>query len=133
MGKIWLTTDGNPPTSVLGLFSTRRGAEAYVAELIGRYSSGGRLQHLGEPLAKDVGVWELGLGPTIVERDTDQRIESLPGAWVVKVDESCRMVACSFSTELAPTHPSTTYRAGVHHICQAHAATPQGAFDAARR
>jgi len=133
MPKIWLTTDGDPATSILGVFSTRAGAERYVSEVVDRYASGGPLRLLGKPVAKDLGAWQLGLGPAVVDRELDQRLEILPGAWVVKVDESCRMVACTFSTELTPTHPSTTYRTGIHHICQAQGPTPQVAFDAARR
>jgi hypothetical protein len=133
MPKIWITTDGTPPTSILGVFSTRGGAERYLADVVERYASGGKLRHLGEPIARDAGDWQLGLGPAVIERDVDLRLETLPGAWLVKVDESCRMVACTFSTELAPTHPASTYRTGIHHICQAHGPTPRHAFDAARR
>ena len=41
---------------------------------------------LGEPIARDAGAWQLGLGPNVVERELDLRLETLPGAWVVKVD-----------------------------------------------
>ena len=49
------------------------------------------------------------------------------------LDESCRMVACEFSTKLKPNQPPATYRVGIHRICQAHAMTPQAALDAARK
>ena len=132
MPKIWLTTDGTPPTSILGAFSTRAGAEKYLAVLVDRYASGEGLRHMGQSVTKALGAWQLGLGPTVVDRDIDQRVEALAGAWVVKVDEGCRMVSCAFSTAMAPTHPSTTYRAGVHHICQAHGATPAAALEVAQ-
>jgi len=133
MAKIWITTDGTPPTSTLGVFSTRAGAERYLAELVERYASGGKMRLLGEPIARDAGAWQLGLGPNVIERELDLRLETLPGAWVVKVDESCRMISCTVSTEIAPVHPAATYRSGIHHVCQAHGATPRAAFDAARR
>ena len=54
----------------------------------------------------------------------DENIDFLSGAWVVKVDESCRMIACEFSTQLKPHQPPSTYRVGIHRVCQAHGMTP---------
>ena len=88
---------------------------------------------MGKPLARDADTWQLGLGPAVTERSIDENLDFLRGAWVVKVDESCRMVACEFSTQLKPTQPPATYRVGIHRVCQAHAATPQAALDAARK
>ena len=74
-----------------------------------------------------------GFGPEVVERTLDDNLDFLRGAWVVKVDESCRMVACEFSTKLKPSQPPATYRVGIHRVCQAHGITPQAALDAARK
>ena len=133
MKKIWLTTDGRPHDSILGLFTTEAGAERYRDLLVERYSLGKNLSLLGKQLAQNADAWRLGLGPSVVHRTVDDTLEFLRGAWVVKVDESCRMVACEFSTELKPNQPPATYRAGIHRICQAHGMTPQAALDAARK
>ena len=66
---------------------------------------------MGKPLARDANSWQLGLGPAVVERAVDENLDFLRGAWVVKVDESCRMVSCEFSTQLKPNQPPATYRA----------------------
>ena len=133
MKKIWLTTDGQPHEGILGIFSTEIGARRYRDLLVERYALGKNLSVSGKPLARDAGAWQLGLGPDIVDRTIDDDLDYLRGAWVVKVDESCRMVACEFSTKIKPTHPPSTYRVGIHRICQAHATTPQAALDAARK
>jgi hypothetical protein len=43
------------------------------------------------------------------------------------------MIACEFSTRIKPNQPPTTYRVGIHRICQAHGMTPQAALDSARK
>lgn len=133
MKRIWLTTDGQPLDSILGVFTSEAGAARYRDQLVERYSLGKNLSLYGKPLAEDVGSWQLGLGPSVVERAVDDSIEFLRGAWVVKVDETCRMVACEFSTKLRPSQPPSTYRVGIHRICQAHGMTPHAALDAARK
>lgn len=133
MKRIWLTTDGRPHDSILGLFSTEGAAERYRDLLIERYSLGKNLSLLGKQLSHDADAWRLGLGPTVAHRTVDDNLEFLRGAWVVKVDESCRMVACEFSTQLKPHQPPATYRMGIHRICQAQGMTPQAALDAARK
>lgn len=133
MNRIWLTTDGRPHDVILGAFSTEGAAERYRTLLVERYSLGKNLSLMGRPLAQDADTWRLGLGPTVVERTVDTNLEFLRGAWVVKVDESCRMVACEFSTKLKPGQPPATYRVGIHRICQAHGMTPQAALDGARK
>ena len=130
--RIWLVTDGTPPTSLLGAFTSEGGAKRYLNELIERYSLGRNLSIRGRQLARDADSWRLGLGPAIIERAVDE-FDCLPGAWMVKVDESCAMIACEFSTQLEPTRHSKIYRVGLHHVAQAHATTPHGALDAARR
>jgi hypothetical protein len=131
--KIWLTTDGRPHDSVLAVFSTADRAERYRQLLVERYALGSNLSLFGKPLAVDSGAWELGFGPTVVEYLIDESLDFLRGAWVVKVDETCHMVACEFSTKLKPSQPPATYRVGIHRICQAHGMTPQSALDAARK
>ena len=133
MKKIWLTTDGQPLESLLGVFTSEAAAARYRDQLVERYSLGKNLSLYGKPLAEEVGAWQLGLGPSVVERAVDDSIEFLRGAWVVKVDETCRMVACEFSTKLRPSQPPSTYRVGIHRICQAHGMTPHAALDAARK
>ena len=133
MKKIWLTTDGQPLDSILGVFTSEAAAARYRDQLVERYSLGKNLSLYGKPLAEDVGSWQLGLGPSVVERAVDDSTEFLRGAWVVKVDETCRMVACEFSTKLRPSQPPSTYRVGIHRICQAHGMTPHAALDAARK
>ena len=133
MKHIWLATDGRPHDSILGVFSTKEGAERYCETLIERYSLGKNLSLMGKQLAHDADAWRLGLGPTVAAGAIDENIEFLRGAWVVKVDESCRMVSCEFSTKLKPNQPPATYRVGIHRICQAHGMTPQAALDAARK
>jgi hypothetical protein len=133
MKKIWLTTDGRPQEGVLGIFSSESGASRYRDLLVERYALGKNLGVLGKPIARDADAWQLGLGPDVVERTIDDNLDFMRGAWVVKVDESCRMVACEFSTKLKPNQPPSTYRVGIHRICQAHATTPQAALDGARK
>ena len=133
MRKIWLTTDGRPQDSILGIFSSEAGALRYRDVLVERYALGKNLSLLGKPLAGDAGAWELGLGPEVIERTIDDNLDFLRGAWVVKVDETCRMVSCEFSTRLKPGQPPATYRVGIHRICQAHGMTPHAALDAARK
>jgi hypothetical protein len=133
MHKIWLTTDGRPHDSILGVFTTEAAAKRYRDLLVERYALGKNLSLSGRQLARDADAWRLGLGPDVVERTIDDRLEFLRGAWVVKVDETCRMIACEFSTKLKPNQPPSTYRVGIHRICQAHAMTPQAALDAARK
>jgi hypothetical protein len=133
MQKIWLTTDGQPHDSILGVFTSQAGAERYRDLLVERYSLGKNLSLMGKQLAHDADAWRLGLGPTVVQRTVDDNLDFLRGAWMVKVDETCRMVSCEFSTKLKPTQSPATYRVGIHRICQAHASTPQAALDAARK
>jgi len=133
MKKIWLTTDGRPHDSVLAAFTSYERAVRYRDLLVERYSLGKNLSLMGRPLAREAGAWRLGLGPDVVERSLDDNLDFLRGAWVVKVDETCRMIACEFSTQLNPNQPPATYRVGIHRVCQAHAATPQAALDAARK
>lgn len=133
MRKIWLTTDGQPVDSLLGLFTTEDAARRYRDVLVERYGLGASLSAMGKRLAHDADAWRLGLGPSVVHRTVDDNLEFLRGAWVVKVDETCRMVACEFSTRLKPGQPPGTYRVGIHRVCQAHGATPQSALDAARK
>ncbi len=133
MKKIWLTTDGRPHDVILAAFTNEVAAERYREMLVARYSLGKNLSLLGKQLAHDADAWRLGLGPTVVQRSVDDSLEFLRGAWVVKVDESCRMVACEFSTQLKPNQTPATYRVGIHRICQAHGMTPQAALDAARK
>jgi hypothetical protein len=133
MKRIWLTTDGQPHDGILGIFTSESAAKRYRDQLVERYALGKNLGVAGKPIARDAGAWELGLGPDVVERNVDDNLDFLRGAWVVKVDESCRMVACEFSTKIRPHQPPTIYRVGIHRICQAHATTPQAALDAARK
>ena len=133
MRKIWLTTDGQPVDSLLGLFTTEDAARRYRDVLVERYGLGKSLSALGKQLAHDADAWRLGLGPSVVHRTVDDNVEFLRGAWVVKVDETCRMVACEFSTRLKPGQPPAAYRVGIHRVCQAHGTTPQSALDAARK
>src|SRR5437773_4805772 len=120
MKRIWLTTDGRPQDGVLVVFSTEFGAKRYRDILVERYALGKTLSLAGRPLARDADAWRLGLGPEVVERGMDENLEFMRGAWVVKVDESCRMIACEFSTRIKPNQPPSTYRTGIHRICQAH-------------
>jgi hypothetical protein len=133
MRRIWFATDGRPHDAVLGVFTTKEGAERYCETLIERYALGKNLSVMGKPLAHDADAWRLGLGPTVSPANIDEDVEFLRGAWVVKVDETCRMVACEFSTKLKPNQPPSIYRVGIHRICQAHGRTPHGALDAARK
>jgi len=133
MKKIWLTTDGRPHDSILTVFSSAERAERYRELLVERYSLGKNLSLMGKPLARDADTWRLGLGPAVTERSVDENFDYLRGAWVVKVDESCRMIACEFSTQLKPTQSPSTYRVGIHRVCQAHGMTPHAALDAARK
>jgi hypothetical protein len=133
MSRIWITTDGRPHDSLLAVFTSAERAERYRRLLVERYSLGKNLSLMGKPLARDANTWELGLGPAVIERAVDESLDFLRGAWVVKVDESCRMVSCEFSTQLKPNQAPATYRVGIHRICQAHGMTPQGALDAARK
>ena len=133
MKRIWITTDGRPHDAVLGVFSTEDRAKRYRDLLVERYSLGKNLSLFGKQLARDAGSWELGLGPVVAERTMDDSFDFLRGAWVVKVDESCRMVACEFSTQLKPCQSPKTYRSGMHRICQAHGMTPHAALDMARK
>ncbi|MEO6878722.1 MAG: hypothetical protein ABI205_09595 [Gemmatimonadaceae bacterium] len=133
MKKIWLTTDGRPHDSILGAFTTEGAAERYRGLLVERYSLGKNLSLMGRQLAQDADTWRLGLGPAVIQHAVDDNPEFLRGAWVVKVDETCRMVACEFSTQLKPSQAPAIYRAGMHRICQAHGMTPQAALDAARK
>jgi hypothetical protein len=118
---------------VLAVFTTRDRAQRYRDLLVERYSLGKNLSLMGKPLARDANVWQLGLGPSVAEHVVDENIDFLTGAWVVKVDESCRMIACEFSTQLKPHQPPSTYRVGIHRVCQAHGMTPHAALDAARK
>ena len=131
--RIWITTDGRPHDSILAVFTARERAERYRDLLVERYSLGKNLSLMGKQLARDANNWQLGLGPAVIDRSVDENLDFLRGAWVVKVDESCRMVSCEFSTQLRPNQPPATYRVGIHRVCQAHAMTPQAALDAARK
>jgi hypothetical protein len=129
---IWAVGDG-PDCVPFGFFSTKHGAELYVRTLVERYSLGKNLSLHGKQIASNAGAWSLGLGPTAIERAIDDPIDTLPGAWVVKVDETCRMVACEFSTAHRPTRSPCRYRTGIHSICEAYGMTPHAALDRARK
>ena len=130
--RIWTVTDGTRAIP-LAYFSGKQDAERYVAALVERYSLGTTLGLFGKQLAPDAGSWSLGLGPTVTEQTVDENLDSLPGAWVVKVDESCRMIACVFSTQDKPTKQTVHYRTGIHAICEGYAPTPHIALDRARK
>jgi hypothetical protein len=87
----------------------------------------------GRPLADHAGAWSLGLGPAVVECSVDESIDTLPGSWCVKVDETLRMVACQFNTQFKPTKSANHYRTGIHTVCQAYGPTPHVALDTARK
>jgi hypothetical protein len=129
---IWAVSDG-PDQAPFGYFSTKQGAEQYVRTLVERYALGKSLSLHGKQIAGNVGAWSLGLGPTAIERAIDDPIDTLPGAWIVKVDETCRMVACEFSTAHRPTRSPCRYRTGIHSICEAYGMTPHAALDSARK
>ncbi len=116
MKKVWITTDGRPHDAVLGIFSSEERAMRYRDLLVDRYALGKNMSVLGKPLARDAGAWELGAGPSVAERSIDDNFDFLHGAWVVKVDESCRMVACEFSTQLKarPTADDVPHRHPSH-------------------
>ena len=132
-GRIWVVTNGAPDAAPLAYFSGRAAAAVYRERLVERYGMGKNLSLNGRPIADDAGSWELGLGPVVLERSVDDPIDSLPGAWCVKVDESLRMVACQFSTQFKPTKSANHYRTGIHTICQAYGPTPHVALDTARK
>lgn len=129
--RIWAVTNDRE-RAPLALFSTKHGADRYMETLIERYALGRTLSLHGRQLAPEAGNWLLGLGPTVLEQALDARIDTLPGAWMVKVDETFRMVACAFSTQHRPTKPPIHYRTGIHTICEAYAAAPHDALDRAR-
>lgn len=134
MAKIWIVTNGQNNTTVLGLFSTRAGADAYRSILVERFSRGRRLQLSGKPLAEHAGAWELGVdGPDIVESTVDSPAEELPGAWSVRVDECCRMIGCRFSTTTRVTRLSHIHRDGDRLECEGYGPSPQEALDRARK
>src|SRR5439155_3645023 len=105
MRRVWLVTDGSPETPVLGLFSERAGAERYRDALVERYALGKNLSVRGKQLSADAGAWTLGLGPTVVDRPLDLSHDALPGAWIVRVDETCRMISCEFTTSIVASKP----------------------------
>lgn len=129
---IWAVGEG-PDRVPFGYFSTKQGAEQYVRVLVERYALGKSLSLHGKPIAVNAGAWALGLGPEAVERPIDDPIDTLPGAWIVKVDETCRMVACEFSIAHRPTRSPCRYRTGIHSICEAYGMTPYAALDSARK
>ena len=133
MGRIWIVTDGSPNAVPLAYFSAPARAEQYRDLLVERYGLGRNLSANGQPLARDAGAWELGLGPVVSEKTVDDALSSLPGAWSVKVDESLRMIACQFSTQFRATKSADHYRTGIHAICQAYGPTPHAALDGARK
>jgi hypothetical protein len=130
--RIWAVSKDRESTA-LALFSAKDGAERYVRTLVERYSLGRTLSLHGKQLAPDAGNRELGLGPAVLEQAIDEGLDTLPGAWMVKVDETLHMVACAFSTEHKPTKSAIHYRTGIHTICEAYAATPHDALDRARK
>lgn len=132
-GRIWVVTNGAPDAAPLAYFSDRFKANAYRDLLVERYGMGKNLSLNGRPIADDAGSWELGLGPVVLERSVDDQIDSLPGAWCVKVDESLRMIACQFSTQFKASKTADRYRTGIHTICQAYGPTPHAALDSARK
>lgn len=132
-GSIWVVTNGSPDAAPLAYFSDRTRAAAYRDVLVARYGMGKNLSLHGRPIADDAGTWELGLGPVVVERSVDDPLDTLPGAWCVKVDEALRMVACQFSTQFRATKTADRYRTGIHAICQAYGPTPHAALDSARK
>lgn len=132
-GRIWVVTNGAPDAAPLAYFSGRTRAAEYRDLLVERYAMGKNLSLHGRAIADDAGTWELGLGPVVLERAVDDAIDSLPGAWCVKIDESLRMVACQFSTQFRASKSADHYRTGIHTICQAYGPTPHAALDAARK
>lgn len=132
-GRIWVVTNGAPDAAPLAYFSARAGAVRYRDLLVERYGMGRNLSLHGRPIADDAGTWELGLGPAVLEQPVDDPIDSLPGAWCVKVDEALRMVACQFSTQFRAAKTADRYRTGMHAICQAYGPTPHAALDSARK
>lgn len=129
--RIWAVTTDRERVP-LALFSTKEGAKQYKETLIERYALGRALSLHGKQLAPDAGSWRLGLGPLVLELLVDERIDILPGAWMVKVDETLRMAACAFSTQHKPTTAPIRYRTGIHSICEAYAPTPHEALNRAR-
>lgn len=130
--RIW-TVGTDKSAAALAYFSSEAGAERYRSALVERYSLGRTLSLFGKQLAPDAGNWHLGLGPIVIERPIDETVTSLPGAWMVKVDESCRMIACTFTTEHRPGRSAIHYRTGIHAICEAYGPTPHEALDRARK
>jgi hypothetical protein len=131
--RIWLVTDGTAETALLGVFSSKFGAERYRTLLVEQYALGRNLSVRGKQLAQDAGAWTLGMGPAVVAQEVDLSSEALPGAWVVRVDETCRMVSCEFTTKVLASKQFERYRVGIHHVTQAYGSTPQAALDGARR
>ena len=132
-GRIWVVTNGAPDAAPIAYFSDHSRAAAYRDLLVERYGMGKNLSLHGRPIADDAGTWELGLGPVVLEHSIDDPIDALPGAWGVKVDESLRMVACQFSTQVKASKTADHYRTGIHAISQAYGPTPHAALDAARK
>ena len=132
-GRVWVVTDGAPDAPPLAYFSEFTRATQYRDLLVERYSMGKNLSLHGRPLADHAGAWSLGLGPAVVECSVDESIDTLPGSWCVKVDETLRMVACQFSTQFKPTKSANHYRTGIHTVCQAYGPTPHVALDTARK
>ncbi len=130
--RIW-TVSTDRDKAPLACFSTKEGAERYIQTLIERYSLGQRLALHGRQLAPDIGAWKFGFGPEILEQPVDEHVDGLPGAWLVKVDDSCRMVACAFTTAYRPARSPVRYKQGINTICEAYGATPHAALDRARR
>jgi hypothetical protein len=64
----------------------------------------------GKHLAPEFGNWKLGLGPQAHDREIDKKIEYLPGAWSVRVDERCRIVGCELTLEKPPHHSPTVFK-----------------------
>ena len=109
----------------LTLFSTKEGAESYVRTLIERYSLERVLSLHGKQLAPDAGNSALGLRPSVREQALDEGIDTLPGAWMVKVDETLRMTSCAFSTEHTPTRSAIHIAPAFSHLRSVRLNTPR--------
>lgn len=131
-GRIWVVTEESN-ASPLAYWSTPAWADRYRNLLVERYGLGKTLALHGKPIAQNAGAWSLGLGPVVVERSIDEPLESLPGVWCVKVDESMRMISCHFSTQYTMQKRAEHYRLGIHATVECYGTTPHAALDRARK
>ena len=128
MGRIWIVTDGSPNAVPLAYFSAPARAEQYRDLLVERYGLGRNLSANGQPLARDAGAWELGLGPVVSEKNRrrlaqlstwrvvgeGRRITSddrLPIQHAVQGDEICRPLSHGHSRDLPGVWADSARRA----------------------